>query len=289
MKVKKEGFVEVTGGKIWYRIAGGEKNPPLIVIHGGPGFPHDSLLPLEELAGDRQVVFYDQLGCGNSDRPTDVSLWRVSRFVSELQKLVSFFSFGEFHLLGHSWGAAIAAEYALQKPIGLKSIIFASPFLSSSRWQRDAKVLLDNLPENVRFVLTHRDYFYKRAPKEYEAASQEYYKNFLCRIPFSDAMTKAYQKTNYEIYNAMWGPEEFIVTGSLRDYDISFRFNEIKVPVLFTYGKFDEVSTESIDMYMKPLPQAQKKMFEKSAHMAHLEEPALYVETIKNFLKEVEK
>lgn len=289
MTTGKEGFIEVAGGKVWYGIVGEKKNPPLIVIHGGPGYPHDSLLSLEKLASDRQVVFYDQLGCGNSENPHDTSLWTVEHFVTELHQIVSFFSFDEFHLLGHSWGAAIAAEYALKKPSGLKSVIFASPFLSSPLWQADAKMVLAQLPENIRFVLEHRDYFYKRAPKEYELASQEYYKNFLCRIwPFPGVMMKAYQKTNYEMYNTMWGPEEFIITGPLRNYDVTTHFHTINIPVLFTYGTFDEVSTDSVEKYMKLLPHARKKMFEKSAHMAHIEESTLYIETIKNFLKEVE-
>ena len=288
MAIEEEGFIEVPGGKVWYGIVGEKKNPPLIIIHGGPGYPHDSLLSLEKLAVDRQVVFYDQLGCGNSEKSIDTSLWTVDHFVTELQQIISFFSFEAFHLLGHSWGATIAAEYALKKSKNLKSVIFASPFLSSPLWLRDAKNLLAQLPENVRFVLEHRDYYFKRAPKEYELASAEYYRNFLCRIPFTKEMNDAYEKTNYEIYNSMWGPEEFIITGSLKEYDVTTQFDKINVPVLCTYGKFDEVSTDSVDTYLRLLPHAQKKMFEKSAHMAHIEEPIEYIKTIKNFLRDID-
>ncbi|HQQ11949.1 MAG TPA: hypothetical protein PK855_02240, partial [Bacteroidales bacterium] len=65
---RREGFVETEGGKVWYCIEGAEKpNVPLIIVHGGPGASHDYLLNLGELANGRPVVFYDQLGCGNSD------------------------------------------------------------------------------------------------------------------------------------------------------------------------------------------------------------------------------
>ena len=80
-----EGHVEVPGGRIWYRIAGADRpGTPVLCLHGGPGMPHDYLEPLEDLAVSRPVIFYDQLGCGRSDRPADDSLWTTDRFVEEL-------------------------------------------------------------------------------------------------------------------------------------------------------------------------------------------------------------
>ena len=67
-----EGFIPVEGGKVWYRIAGEtQTGVPLLTLHGGPGYPHDYLEPLEALAAERPVIFYDQLGCGASERPDD--------------------------------------------------------------------------------------------------------------------------------------------------------------------------------------------------------------------------
>src|SRR6266478_2770424 len=83
-----EGLIAVEGGKVWYLIVGEEKaGVPLLTLHGGPGYPHDYLEPLEQLAYERPVIFYDQLGCGNSERPEDLSLWRVDRFVRELAQV----------------------------------------------------------------------------------------------------------------------------------------------------------------------------------------------------------
>src|SRR5262249_6113146 len=78
-----EGTIEVPGGRVWYRSVG-EGGTPLLCLHGGPGFTHYYLEPLEALAGRRQVIFYDQLGCGRSDRPDDASLWTVEPFLEEL-------------------------------------------------------------------------------------------------------------------------------------------------------------------------------------------------------------
>jgi len=148
----KEGFVRVTGGKVWYRIVGADKKGiPLLTLHGGPGAPHDYFEPLEALAGDRPVIFYDQLGCKNSDRPSDVNLWTVARFVEELEQMRDSLSLGKIHLLGRSWGTMLAAEYMLRKkPKGVISLILSGPYLSSPKWVADQQVWISQLPQNIQ-------------------------------------------------------------------------------------------------------------------------------------------
>src|SRR2546421_539893 len=72
------GYISVEGGNVWYSIVGaGKAGIPLLTLHGGPGYPHDYLKPLEQLSDERPVILYDQLGCGKSDRPPNRALWRV--------------------------------------------------------------------------------------------------------------------------------------------------------------------------------------------------------------------
>ncbi len=74
----EEGFVPFRGYKTWYRIVGSSEEPgklPLLCIHGGPGFAWDSFEPLEAITTTgRRIIFYDQLGGGNSDVPIDPSI-----------------------------------------------------------------------------------------------------------------------------------------------------------------------------------------------------------------------
>ena len=101
----QEGTISVDGYQVWYRWVG-RGGVPLLLLHGGPGAGHDYLEPLEALAADRQIVFYDQLGCGRSDQPDDRSLWRLERFVAEIDTVRRALNLEQTHLLGQSWGGS---------------------------------------------------------------------------------------------------------------------------------------------------------------------------------------
>lgn len=118
----EEGFIEVPGGRVWYRRVG-KGGIPLLCLHGGPGFTHYYLESLEALADRRQVVFYDQLGCGRSDRPDDLTLWTVERFVEELAVVRGALGLTRLHLLGSSWGGMLAMQYVLDRRPELVSLI----------------------------------------------------------------------------------------------------------------------------------------------------------------------
>src|SRR5919197_4105311 len=151
-----EGFVEVPGGRVWYRSVG-EGGVPLLCLHGGPGFPHDYLEELEGLGAGRQVVFYDQLGCGRSDRPDDASLWTVDRFVEELAVVREALGLERLHLFGSSWGGMLAMRYALDRQPPLESLILCSSPASIPRWIADCQALLRELPQDVQDVVERHE------------------------------------------------------------------------------------------------------------------------------------
>jgi proline iminopeptidase len=153
----RERYVPVTGGRVWYRIVGGRGAIPLVTVHGGPGGIHDYLAPLEALADERPVVLYDQLGAGKSDAPDDASLWTNERMIDELGRLLDALELGRVHLLGHSWGTIIAAEYAIRSPDQLASLVLSNPCLSVPRFAAGNLVLRAGLPAEVRAVLDRRE------------------------------------------------------------------------------------------------------------------------------------
>lgn len=284
----QEGFVQVPGGKIWYKIMGANAGgTPLVVIHGGPGASHDYLLPLEALADERPVIFYDQLGCGNSDRPHETSLWTIERYVEELGILCKELHLTKYHLLGQSWGGTLAAEYTLSgNPEGVKSLILSAPLISSSRWIADQRVYVNQMPEEMRKIILKCEAGEDYANPEYQSAMTEFYNRHLCRIqPYPDPLSKTFEKTNSEIYNYMWGHSEFTVNGTCKDYDISGRLGEIMIPVLLTAGEFDEAAPDTMRYFAGLIPDSKVHIFENASHSHHLESKNEYIEVVRAFLR----
>ncbi|WP_292389409.1 proline iminopeptidase-family hydrolase [Methanosarcina sp. UBA5] len=286
-----EGYISVTGGKIWYKIVGANrKKIPLLVLHGGPGAPHDYLESLEALSDERPVIFYDQLGCGNSDKPNDTSLWTLDRFVNELEQVRTYLCLDKMHLLGQSWGTMLAVDFMLaKKPKGVMSLILSGPCLSSSRFASDQKLYLLELSDNFQKIINESEVSGCFGSKEYQDAMRAYYKIHICRLdPWPDCLNRTLEKLGHEVYEQMWGPSEFTITGNLKSYERVDLLKEISVPTLFTCGRYDEATPSTTAYYHSMLPGSEIVVFEGASHEHHLEKIGEYLEVVRNFIKKVE-
>ncbi len=287
--MRRQGYVPVPGGRAWFQVVGSGDAIPLLALHGGPGFPHDYLEPLEDLSNERSVVFYDQLGCGKSDRPEDPGLWRVERFVEELAQVRVALGLDEIHLLGQSWGSMLATDHLLSGARGVRSLVLASPPLSIPRWVEDMASLRRALPADVQAVYHRHEAAGVTDCLEYQAAMLHFYKRHVCRLePWPDSLERAFAGAGLPVYHAMWGPSEFFVTGNLLDYDRTGRLGEITIPTLFTCGRFDEATPEATSWYQSLVPGSELAIFEQSAHCAHIEESQSYLELVRDFLRRAE-
>lgn len=286
----KEGYVQVEGGQIWYEVSGTGNGTPLIALHGGPGGAHLSMEPLRALGDKRPVILYDQLGCGNSSRPTDLSLWQIHHFVRELADLRHALGLEHVHLLGHSWGTMLLADYLLTQPAGITSAIFSSPCLSALMWMKDAKRFRRELPEDVQSVLNECEAQGTTDSEAYKKATEVYSKKHICRVEVS-AEQRAKRKAAFgeAVYNAMWGPSEFFTTGNLKDYDRTQQLHEITVPTLYTCGFYDEATPESTGYYHSLTPRSKFHVMENCSHSPLREQPDEYLRVIREFLRSVEK
>lgn len=286
----KEGYIEVEGGKVWYQIVGSGSATPLLLLHGGPGAPSHYLKPLDNIASDRPVIFYDQLGAGRSPAPADSSLWTVQRFVNELAQVRTALGLEEVHILGHSWGSMLAMDYMLTEPEGVKSLIFASPALNVSRWTEDARELLKALPEDTQALIERHEREGTTDTPEYQEAVMDYYRLYLSRSdPWSPNLLAAFEGFNTELYGYMWGPSEFTASGTLQNYNREADLSKLDLPVLFTTGRYDEATPETVQYFKNLVPGSELLIFEKSAHMTMLDEPDAYADAVRKFLNKVDE
>ena len=285
-----EGHIAFRGFKTWYRDVGPENSIPLVCLHGGPGSTHHYFQPLEEVADDgRRLVVYDQLGCGNSDRPDDPDLWTVDLFVDELRGLRDALGLDRIHLLGTSWGSMLAIEYALTRPEGLVSLELNSPPTAAATWMAEAARLRDELPEHHRRALAEHEAAGTTDHPEYAAAEDEFWRRHICLLdPPPDFVQRGRAEKGKQVYDTLWGVAEWNANGRLQDWDVRDRLAEIRVPTLVTSGRYDECTPALAEEAERGIPGAERVLFESSSHMAFAEEPENFRRVLTEFLARAE-
>ncbi len=240
MASEQEGRLAVddAGHEIYYRLFG-DGNETLVGLHGGPGADHRYLSRLGELAGDGlQVLLYDQLGSGKSDVPDDPSLWVVPRFVEELETVRTALGLGRMHLMGQSWGGILALQYALDHPEGVQSLVLSNTGSSVNEIFRGMTQLRLDLGADLCTQMLMHEGRGDVESDEYQAMVKQLYARHLRRsTPFEiDRSLREFEEIMVPLmdvgpaYFAMWGPHEFLLTGTLADWDVTERLGEISVP-----------------------------------------------------------
>jgi len=285
-----QGFIDVPGGPVWYKIVGDGLGIPVIALHGGPGGTSCGYSLLEPLGDQRPVIRYDQLGTGRSGRPADLSLWRTERFVEALDMMLEALGAEKYHLLGHSWGGALAGAYVAEKGTSrLASVTFSSPLLSTAMWIADANMLRKSLPADVQDALTLHEEAGTTDSEEYKAASDMFYERHVrYGEPAEESEDCSDAPWNPIIYNYMWGPTEFRATGNLSDFDVTGSLGDIDVPVLYITGEFDEARPQTVARFQEMTPGAQFVVIKGVAHASLSRAPDTYRKTIEKFFDWVE-
>ncbi len=290
----REGHAEVPGGRVWFRVVGSGPAVPLLTLHGGPGIGHDYLEPLQALASERPVVFYDQLGCGRSSCANDPSLWRIERFAQEVAAVRATLGLERVHLFGHSWGGWLALEYMSGHPEGVVSLTLASTSASVPQHAREIAKLRDALPPATRDTIVRHEAAGNFSGLDYEAALMDVYTRHLCRLkPWPLALMRSVghlmtDATARAVYKTLQGPSEFTITGTLKDWDRSNTLGDITVPALITLGRYDEFSPACADTLHDGIAGSELHCFEHSSHTAHLEETDACRAVLRAFLRRAE-
>jgi proline-specific peptidase len=276
------------GDQVWSCTIGGgaaAESTPLLILHGGPGVPHDYLENLEALASRQQrVIFYDQLGCGRSDQPDDPARWQLPRFVAEIDRVRSALGLDRVVILGQSWGGMLAIEYALSQPLGLQGLILANSTPSAPLWGEETKRLRTLLSAEVRAVLDQHEAAGSTDSAAYQEAMMVFYRRHVIRLEtWPASVQRAFEQIG-QPYGVMWGPSEFHITGNLKDWDRTARLSEIQVPALLISGEFDESTPRINQVLLEGLPHAEWTLLEGCSHLAHVEAPAAYRAAVQGFL-----
>jgi len=286
-----EGYMPYLGHKTYYRLVGESKGnkKPLILLHGGPGSTHNYFEVLDRLAkeDDRQLIMYDQIGCGESYLDGHKELWNAKVWVEELIALRETLGIGEAHILGQSWGGMLLLDYVCNyAPKGVKSIILSSTLPASWMWGMEQHRMIKELPKEYQDAIekatstgNYEDPIYQEAEAEYmlrHAAGEV--------TPDSPECLRRPVKKGGESYVVGWGPNEYTPEGTLKDYDVTEQLKDISQPALVINGGND-LCTPYIAKYMYDrIPHAEWELFRKCRHMCFVEENDHYVDMMKEWM-----
>lgn len=287
-----EGYSSFQGHQTWYRLTGDPQSQkvPLVVAHGGPGCTHDYVLSYADLAPDRLVIHYDQIGNGRSTHLPDAppEFWTVDLFRGELDSLLGHLEIADrYNLLGQSWGGMLGAEHAVRRPKGLNALVIANSPASMPLWREGCLQLRDALPSKHRDALIHHEAAGNYAHPHYLEATRAFYERHVCRsLPWSEDVrrTFAWIEKNPTVYHTMNGPTEFQVIGSLRDWQVIDRLHLVAAPTLVLSGKYDEATPLAVKPFADHIPGVEWVVLEQSSHMPHIEERPLCMRIVGEFL-----
>ena len=274
-------------GSTYYEKRGRVGATPIVCLHGGPGGMSKKMTPLFELATDRQVFLYDQIGGGRSSEIPQ-KLWKIETFVEELDILVKHWKLDEFYLMGGSWGTTLALEYYLRKGKKVKGLIFQSPMFRARDWQEDANILIEKLPAKYRKIINYCHEIGATDSKVYKEAVIEYYSRHVFRNKaklVENSKKKNVNPHGEKVYEYMWGPSEFMATGTLKSYNRVKDLSKIKVPTLFICGQYDEATPITASRYVTKIKDSKLKVIKGASHSILSEKPGDMLKVMREFLK----
>ena len=282
-----ENYLQVPGGQIWYKVIGTGQKTPIVMLHGGPGFPSYYLSPLFALAKERQIIVYDQLGCGRSSNTEDTSLMNIEAQLKDIKALLNKLQITEFYLYGHSYGTMLAVDYYFKNENLPKALILASPCMSTKRWELDADTLINTMDTAYSKPLNNFKNGKFHDTAFYAQAIDQYFNSFYNR-KMNQYIDSSIAKNGKNLYLHMWGKEEFIATGNLKNYNRIDDLPKINIPTLFTAGEFDAARPTTVKYYQSLTPNAKFELINHAGHSTMYDNTQVDLAAINNFINSLE-
>jgi proline iminopeptidase len=279
-----DGFVRVLGYRIYYKSIGRPSKGTILCLHGGPGVDHWTEINMADLApSGYRVVWYDQLGCGKSEKPRSYRNYTIARAADEAEAVRRHLRLGRVHLWGHSYGGSLALQTILSHPRGFLSLVVSSGYASMAQWVAELRRLISRLPTERRMAIETSEAKGRFDDPRYKKAVAEF-----MRRHFSDLRVTPYNMAiatgNTKIMKTMTGdPEAFTVTGNLASWNVKRKLKQIRVPTLVTVGARDLVTPACARTIHRGIRGSRLVIFRKSGHDALFKERDLYMETVRNF------
>jgi proline iminopeptidase len=294
--VTEQGFVDANGVLIYYEAFG--KGEPLVILHGGPGASHDYFLPyLLPLARTNRLIFIDERGSGRSQKAEKASDYTVENMVEDVEAIRKELKLGKISLLGHSCGGVLAEAYALKYQENLTHLILCSTFHSTKKMNEVLRNIKAKMAPELRIRIEKmekeglyghgKDYEKNRYTSEYMIAAwgEGYFPYLYQNHPDPNYDPVANGNMSWDVYREMWGSNgEYVIDGNLTSVEYGDQLPTVKVPTLITAGDNDECDPSLSREMNEKIAGSKLVIFPKSGHMTFVDQPALFITAVDEFL-----
>ncbi len=288
-----EGYMPFLGYQTYYRIVGeASEKPALLLLHGGPGSTHNYFEVLDRIADTgRQVISYDQIGCGNSYLDGHPELWTQETWMDELIALREYLHLDQVHILGQSWGAMQAIAYIIDfQPEGVRSLILSSGHASSSLWASEQHRLIQYLSEEDQEAIRRAEATGKWDDPDYLRANEHYFERYVISVDEnSPECLRRPKRAGNEAYLYGWGPNEYQPLGDLADFEYTNRLHQIEQPCLICSGTRDICTPVVAASLYENIPNSRWEVFKGARHTCFVEQTEKYCAILEKWLEEVER
>lgn len=284
--------------QVWTKQFGNNPNMRVLLLSGGPGCTHEYFECLESFfpAQGIEFIYYDQLGCGNSDNPKDTSLWDLPRFVEEVEQVRKALGLNKdnFYILGHSWGGILGIEYALKYQDNMKSLIISNMMSSCPAYDKYADDVLapqmnPKVLDSIRQIEAKNDF---GNPRYMALLTEHFYTKHICRFPagkFPDPVNRSLNKLNQSLYVTMQGPSEFGIAGKLTHWNRSPDLPKLHIPVLTIGGKYDTMDPEYMKWMSTQVQNGSHLYCANGSHFSMYDDQQTYMAGLIKFLLAIDK
>jgi proline iminopeptidase len=274
----REGYVTAGNARLYYREVG--RGQPIIVLHGGPDFNHNYLLPdMDRLSDSFRLIYYDQRGRGKSAanvQPEDVS---IESEIDDLEIIRKYLRFETAAILGHSWGGLLALEYAIRHLHRLSHVILmnSAPVshddLMHFRRERRRKEpgnleKLKALAATEQFEIgdLETDAEYHRIHLQTALRQPEHLEKVVnnLRLNFTSEGIRKARAIEKRLYEETWESSQYNLLPKLRQLDI---------PTLVIHGDCDFIPVICARHIAQAMPESHFVILEECGHFSYLECP----------------
>ncbi|MBC8403374.1 MAG: proline iminopeptidase-family hydrolase [Candidatus Marinimicrobia bacterium] len=279
----EEGYIDIEDASLYFKIIG--KGESLIVLHGGPGFDHQILMPyIGNLGKELKVVLYDQRGSGLSTGPIDSASINIDTFIDDIESIRKFLGVEKINLAGVSWGGILALYYGVRHPDKLNSLTLFSAAGSAKMLYKMYPAMRKKRTEDDSALM--KELSSSRGYKNKDSkVLEEFYRTY-CKTQLVDQslvskinmiISENTAKNMDVINNFIWA--------SIGNFDLHDQLNVIDCPTLIMHGRHDPLPLEAAEKIRENIPNSELVIFENSGHWIFLEEAEIFNFTVAEFIQ----